>query len=188
MPEKDICVLHREGRTSGSGLFASESNRFVITEFLASGKLNVIWAGEWFKYKYQAAPQTPKPDLQNWEIIQRVFSSLVADGWIRLDKQQLYPGTFGITYYRDTRVPPSEEIALPDRMKIVDGFIQSGSHESLASYLLKALEELRKTSLSSCTPSKEEMVALLERLAVLHDSGKLSDEEYEQSKRKVLGL
>ena len=181
MPEYDICIIHEEKK--GGGWFSSLSYRRIATEFLATGKMEVIFIGDWHTSKYQSVPTITDEQLQAMKEKERTVSSLIADGWIRFGKK-VDPFAYGDMFYRESTSPSSEIIPLSERLKIVNGFIQNEQHRSISDYLLKALEKLRKMANSK---DANDLVELLERISKLHKDGDLSDFEFEQAKRKVLG-
>lgn len=59
--------------------------------------------------------------------------------------------------------------------------------DSLATYLTSALPELDRQSAAQGATGTKDVAAELERLAALHKSGALSDQEFAKAKQKIIG-
>jgi len=180
MAEYDIGVFHYE--TKDGEWLRPSYKRFKITGFSASGTLYTLFEGEWWKDKYQMSPGYTDADYRRFGDNRRAFSSLLADGWIRLGKEEGADAP-GQTFYRESPLPSSDDLSISERIVIVNEFIQSGQHEEFAPYLMEALTTLRdrRTSRNSV-----EFVELLERLSRLHQAGQLSDSEFAKAKLRAL--
>lgn len=103
--------------------------------------------------------EIPLEVIQNVAFNQSVFERVFGTGDLMIESA----GTHGQTRYRDIPKPEA---------------IQS---------LIYKMRELRMREVEGPAPEAESSASQLERLARLHDQGKLSDAEFELEKAKLLG-
>lgn len=103
--------------------------------------------------------EIPLEVIQNVAFNQSVFERIFGTGDLMIESA----GTHGQTRYRDIPKPEA---------------IQS---------LIYKMRELRMREVEGLAPESESSASQLERLARLHDQGKLTDAEFETEKAKLLG-
>ena len=97
-------------------------------------------------------------------------------------------------YYKDIK----DVKIIYSRKKVVTVYMNNGSHRNLYLYkadtlkklIYDAVQRVNGPEVVDATPveePKEDDLDKLERLAKLHESGALNDEEFAQAKKKILG-
>ncbi len=97
-------------------------------------------------------------------------------------------------YYKDIK----DVKIIYSRKKVVTVYMNNGSHRNLYLYkadtlkklIYEAVQRVNGPEVVDATPveePKEDDLSKLERLAKLHESGSLTDEEFAEAKKKILG-
>ena len=97
-------------------------------------------------------------------------------------------------YYKDIK----DVKIIYSRKKVVTVYMNNGSHRNLDLYkadtlkklIYDAVQRVNGSEVVDATPveePKEDDLDKLERLAKLHESGALNDEEFAEAKKKILG-
>ena len=97
-------------------------------------------------------------------------------------------------YYKDIK----DVKIIYSRKKVVTVYMNNGSHRNLYLYkadtlkklIYDAVQRVNGPEVVDATPveePKEDDLDKLERLAKLHESGSLTDEEFAEAKKKILG-
>lgn len=97
-------------------------------------------------------------------------------------------------YYKDIK----DVKIIYSRKKVVTVYLNNGSHKNLYLYkadtlkklIYDAVQRVNGPEVVDATPveePKEDDLDKLERLAKLHESGALNDEEFAEAKKKILG-
>lgn len=181
----DLCAV--EWLPDRRSLF-SDKRSVRVTGFNAAGELHILYMGE-EKYNARSARELDAIKEQHTYLDAR----LLADGWSKeWPGSVIYGGVnFIAVYVRQSAVNPLQVKSVTERLLLLKDLLNAAdpydNRDTIQQLYKYAQDELSRLEQRNQSPTVK-MVELLERLSKLHREGSISSAEFDQAKKKALGL